>query len=176
MSAPAVRLDFAGPRVRVTVPGLLLLVAGCGAATVACLEYRAVEARKTGLELRLAASLRHSSRDPASGVRMLRLNEDAGKIANELGTPWTAVLADLETASRDSAGAISVLSIEPDHDKRRVRISGESRDLAVALDYLQKLQVSRSLRYPMLDSHEVVADNKDHPVRFALTAEWRELP
>jgi hypothetical protein len=176
MSAPAVRLDFAAPRVRVTVPGLLLLIVGCVAATVACLEYRAVVGRKAGLELRLAASLRHSSRDPASSARALRLNEDAGKIANELGTPWTAVLSDLETASRDSAGAISVLSIEPDHDKRRVRISGESRDLAVALDYLQKLQASRSLRYPMLDSHEVVADNKDHPVRFALTAQWRELP
>jgi hypothetical protein len=176
MSAPAVRLDFAGPRVRVTIPGLFLLVVGCGAATVACLEYRAVTVRKAGLELRLAASLRHSSHDPASGARSLHLNEDAGKIANELGTPWTAVLSDLETASRHSAGAISVLSIEPDHDKRRVRISGESRDLAVALDYLQKLQASHSLRYPMLDSHEVVADNKDHPVRFALTAEWRELP
>jgi hypothetical protein len=57
-----------------------------------------------------------------------------------------------------------------------VRINGESRDLAVALAYLGKLQASRSLRYPMLDSHEVVADNKDHPVRFAMTAEWQELP
>ena len=176
MSAPPVRLDFAGPRARVTVPGLLLLIVGCGAATAAFLQYRAVEARKAGLELRLAAAVRHSSRDPASAARALRLNADAGKIATELGTPWTAVLSDLETASRDSAGAIAVLSIEPDHDKRRVRISGESRDLAVALDYVQKLQASHSLRYPMLDSHEVVADNKDHPVRFAMTAEWREPP
>jgi hypothetical protein len=176
MSAPAVRLDFAGPRVRATVPGLLLLIVGCGAATAACLEYREVEARKAGLELRLAAAARPASRDPTAGAHALRLSEDVGKIAAELGTPWTAVLSDLETASRDSAGAISVLSIEPDHDKRRVRINGESRDLAVALAYLGRLQASHSLRYPMLDSHEVVADNKDHPVRFALSAEWQELP
>jgi hypothetical protein len=176
MKAPAVMLDFAGPRVRTTLPGVVLLIVGFGAVTTACLQYRAVEARKAGLELRLAASLRHSSRDPASSARTLRLNEDAGKVASELGTPWTAVLSDLEMASQGSAGGISVLSIEPDHDKRRVRINGESRDLAVALAYLGKLQASHSLRYPMLDSHEVVADNKDHPVRFAMTAEWQELP
>jgi hypothetical protein len=176
VKAPTVRLDFAGPRVRTTAPGVLLLIVGLAAATAAGLEYRAVAARKEGLELKLAASLRHLSRDPASVARTLRLNEDAGKVAIELGTPWTAVLSDLERASRDSAGAISVLSIEPDHDKRRVRINGESRDLGVALSYLGRLQGSRSLRYPMLDSHEVVADNKDHPVRFAMTAEWRELP
>jgi len=41
--------------------------------------------------------------------------------------PWTAVLSDLEVASRDSGGAISVLSVEPDPDKRRVRIDGESK-------------------------------------------------
>ncbi|MDB6092372.1 MAG: uncharacterized protein JWN85_5156 [Gammaproteobacteria bacterium] len=175
MKAPAVRLDFAGPRVRTTLPGVLLLVMGVGATTLVCLDYRAIEAHKAGLELKLATSLRHSTRDPVSSARALRLTEDAGKVATELETPWTAVLSDLEVASQ-AEGGISVLSIEPDHDKRRVRINGESRDLAVALAYLGKLQTSRSLRYPMLDSHEVVADNKDHPVRFAMTAEWRELP
>jgi hypothetical protein len=150
---------------------------GIGAVTATYLEYRAVEAHKAGLELRLAAaSVRHSKPDPASGARALRLNEDAGKIVGELGTPWTAVLSDLEVASRDSGGAISVLSVEPDPDKRRVRIDGESKDLGAALVYLAKLQASRTLSYPMLDSHEVKADDKDHPVRFAMTAQWRELP
>jgi len=176
MKAPAVRLDFAAPRVRTTLPGVLLLVVGIGAVTATYLEYRAVEARKAGLELRLAASVRHTTPDPASGARALRLNEDGGKIVGELGRPWTAVLSDLEVASRDSGGAISVLSVEPDPDKRRVRIDGESKDLGAALVYLAKLQASRTLSYPMLDSHEVKADDKDHPVRFAMTAQWRELP
>ena len=176
MKAPAVRLDFAAPRVRTTLPGVLLLVAGLGAVTATYLEYRAVEAHKAGLELRLAASVRHSTPDPASGARALRLNEDGGKIVDELGRPWTAVLSDLEVATRDSGGAISVLSVEPDPDKRRVRIDGESKDLGAALVYLAKLQASSTLSYPMLDSHEVKADDKDHPVRFAMTAQWRELP
>ena len=41
---------------------------------------------------------------------------------------------------------------------------------------LKRLQESRSLRFPMLDSHEIVADDKDHPVRFAMTADWQESP
>ena len=113
---------------------------GIAAITATYLEYRAVEARKAGLELRLAAAVRHSTPDPASGARALRSNEDAGKIVGELGRPWTAVLSDLEVASRDSGGAIAVLSVEPDPDKRRVRINGESKDLGAALVYLAKLQ------------------------------------
>jgi hypothetical protein len=176
VKAPLVTLDFAGPRVRTTLPGVLLLLVGVGAVSATYLEYRSVEARKAGLELRLAASVRRSAPDPATGARMRRLNEDAGKVVGELGTPWTAVLADLEAASQDSAGGISVLSVEPDHDKHRIRINGESKDLGAALAYLGKLETSRSLSYPMLDSHEVVTDDKEHPVRFAMTAQWRELP
>ena len=72
--------------------------------------------------------------------------------------------------------ASAVLSVEPDLEKHRVRISGESKDLQTALTYLQKLQGSHSLQNPMLDSHEVIADNNEHPVRFAMTADWREQP
>jgi hypothetical protein len=55
-----------------------------------------------------------------------------------------------------------------------VRITGESRDLPMVLAYLDRLQTSALLRYPMLDTHEIKADDPQHPVRFALTAEWRE--
>ncbi len=176
MSGPPVLLDFAGPRVRTTLTGVVLLIFGLGAIAAACLEYHAVTLKRAGLELKLAAALRRSSREPADRAGAIRRNDEAASIARELGTPWTAVLTDLELASRDSKGQIAVLSIEPDHEKHRIRISAESRDLAVALAYLERLQQSKSLRYPMLDSHEVVADDKEHPVRFAMTADWRELP
>jgi hypothetical protein len=176
MKAPAVMLDFAASRVRTTLPGLLLLLVGIGAAVAVFLEYRAAEMQRAGLEVKLAAALRHTLRNPTAGARALRLSEAAAKVAGELGTPWTAVLSDLEAASHSAAGSVSVLSIEPDAEKHRVRINGESRNLSEALAYLGKLQASRSLLYPMLDSHEVVTDDKDHPVRFAMTAQWRDMP
>jgi len=108
--------------------------------------------------------------------RGIRLIEDAGRVVRELGTPWTNLLAELEVASRDTQGQIAVLSVEPDHEKHRVHITGESRDLPLALAYVRRLQSSRALRYPMLDSHEVRADDAQRPVRFAMTAEWSGLP
>lgn len=176
MTGPPVRLDFAGPRVRTTVTGVVLFIFGLSAVAAASLEYRAVSARRASLELELAAALRRSTHDPADRMHAARLNEEGVAVARELGTPWTAMLADLEEASRDNEGQIAVLSVEPEHDKHRIRINGESRDLSSALAYVQRLQASRSLRYPMLESHEVVADDQQHPVRFAVTADWRELP
>ncbi len=176
MSGPPLALDFAGPRVRTTLPGVVLLVLGLSAVAAATFEYRAVTMKRAGLELKLAAALKRSSREPLNAADAARRNAEAAGIARELGAPWTAVLTDLEVASRESEGQIAVLSVEPDHEKHRIRINGESRDLAVALAYLGKLQASRSLRYPMLDSHEIVAEDKEHPVRFAMTADWREMP
>jgi hypothetical protein len=69
-----------------------------------------------------------------------------------------------------------VLSVEPDHDKHRVRVSGEARDLKEVLAYLTRLQLGVTLQFPMLDSHEIVADDKEHPVRFTLSADWRATP
>jgi hypothetical protein len=176
MNAPPVFLDFAGRRVRTTLVSVMLLVLGLAAAVAACLQYRAIQARRAGLELRLETLLRHSQHDPASDQRSAHLAEEAARAALELGTPWTSLLAELEIASRDTKGEVAVLSVEPDHEKHRVHITAESRDLPLALAYVQTLQASRSLRYPMLDSHEVRSDDAQRPVRFAMTAQWRELP
>ena len=176
MSAPLVTLDFVSRRARPTLAGALLLLLGASAAAATYTEYRFMQARRAGLELKLAQALRYSRRDPALDARTAGFAEAAGRMTAELGTPWTKLLAELETASRDSSGQVAVLSIEPDHGKHTVHITGESRDLPRALAYVQRLQASTLLRYPMLDSHELRTDDPQHPVRFAMTAEWRELP
>ncbi len=99
--------------------------------------------------------------------------EEAGPVVAELGAPWSLLLQELETASQDIGGAVAVLAVEPDRDKGRIRIVAETRDLATALAYILRLQKSNALRYPMLDSHEVRAEDHDQPVRFQLSAEWK---
>ncbi|MFL6605502.1 MAG: hypothetical protein ACJ8R9_29780 [Steroidobacteraceae bacterium] len=176
MSGPLMRLDFVAPRSRTTLTGVALLMFGLTALSVACFEYYSLSTQRAGLQFRLDASLRQSRPDPRGDARTAQANAAAAGVATALGTPWTAMLADLELASRDSEGQVAVLAVEPDHEKHRVRISGESRDLTGALAYLKRLQAGSTLQYPMLDSHEVVADDKEHPVRFTLTADWRALP
>ena len=176
MSAPAVTVNFVSRRAPLTLAGSVLLLLGVIAATAACLEYRFLEDRRAGLELKLAAATRRLSREPLSDARSAAMLADAGRVAEELGMPWTSLLAELESASHDSAGQIAILSVEPDSEKHRVHITAESRDVPLALAYLGRLQNSRLLRYPMLDSHEVRTDQAEHPVRFAMTADWQAAP
>jgi hypothetical protein len=176
VSAPPVNVDFVGRRARVTAVGSVLLLLGVAAASAAAFEYRLLEARRAGLELKLAAASRRTHQDPGEAARSAGLSAEAGRVAAELGTPWTRLLAEFEAASRDTAGTVAVLSIEPDHAKHSVRVSGESRDLPLTLAYVQRLQRSTLLRYAMLESHEVRNDDPQRPVRFALTAQWQEAP
>jgi hypothetical protein len=175
MSQPLL-LDFAAPRVRTTFTGVVLLIVGVTGLSLACLQYSAASQRRAALELRLADAVRRASPNPADLAHSERQTAEATDITRELGTPWTGVLADLEAASHESEGKVSLLAVEPDHEKHRILIKAESKDLPLALAYLERLQKARSLRFPMLDSHEIVAEDKDHPVRFAMTAEWQESP
>jgi hypothetical protein len=175
MSARRVCLDFANRRRSPTLAGAVLLVLGAGAVAVTYTAYRSFADRRAGLELKLQALNQRGHRDPAQEQRSAALTEEAGRIAQELGTPWTALLAELEAASRDSA-EVALLSVEPDHAKHHLRITGESHDLPRVLAYVQRLQTSVLLRYPMLESHDVKTDDPQHPVRFAMTAEWQERP
>jgi hypothetical protein len=176
MSAARVCVDFAGGRRSLTFAGVVLLTLGVAAVAATYLGYRSVEAQRAVLDMKLQAINRSTQRDPAQEVRAAALSEEIGHVAEQLSTPWTSLLAELESASRDSGGEVALLSVEPDHTKHQVRITGESRDLPQVLSYLQRLQSSALLRYPMLESHDVKADDPQRPVRFAMTAEWKELP
>jgi hypothetical protein len=169
-----VQIDFVRPAHRFSVLGVLLLAFGLISAAAVGLQYHAVQMRRAALELRLAALMLAQQRVPQDADARLHQSERSDLAARELATPWTALLAELERASQDSRGQIALLGVEPDHAKHRVHIIAESRDLALALAYVQRLQASHLLRYPMLDSHEVRQDDAQHPVRFELTSDWRD--
>jgi hypothetical protein len=97
----------------------------------------------------------------------------ATTIEKELVIPWSSLLAELEAASQDVASTVSLLEVTPDAAKHVVRITAEARTLPDALAYLERLQKSSVLRFPMLDSHELRKDDPEHPIRVKLTAEWR---
>jgi len=171
-----IQFDFAGGDRRVTVPAIALLALGVIAAGAVLLEYRVVAERRAGLELKVATLTRAqhpslSSGEAAADAHMAAVGQQA---AQDLSTPWTLLLAELEQASKDTQGQVALLGVEPDHAKHNVRVSAEARTLALALAYVQRLQASRSLQYPMLDRHEIRAEDAQHPVRFELTGAWRD--
>jgi len=115
------------------------------------------------------AQPRHAAPTPES----LKRAAEAATVERELSIPWTRLLAELEAASHDSTASVSLLQVEPDPVKQRVRITAEVRALNDALAYLQRLQKIAVLRHPMLESHERRKDDPEHPLRITLSAEWR---
>jgi hypothetical protein len=173
----AIQLDFSGARPAWSLAGALLLGVGVVAAGVVLLEYRNISQHRAGLELKLAALARADAlSNPAETPADARVAVSVEQAATDLATPWTLLLAELEQASKDSQGEVALLGVEPDHGKHNVRVSAEARTMKLALAYVERLQASRSLNYPMLDRHEIRADDAQHPVRFELTGEWRDAP
>jgi len=171
-----IQFDFAGGGRRVSVLAGALLALGVMAAGAVLLEYRALGERRGGLELKLAAAMRANSPalSPSEAIADARTAASGQQAISDLSTPWTLLLAELEQASKDTQGQVALLGVEPDHAKHNVRVSAEARTLSLALAYVQRLQASRSLQYPMLDRHEIRADDAQHPVRFELTGAWRD--
>jgi hypothetical protein len=172
-----IQFDFANSGRRVSPLAAALLAVGFIAAVVVLLEYRAVGERRAGLELRLATLTRSKTPalSPGEAAAEARVATSGQHAVQDLATPWTLLLSELERASKDAQGEVALLGVEPDHAKHSVRVSAEARTLALALAYVQRLQASSSLQYPMLDRHEIRADDPQHPVRFELTGAWRDL-
>lgn len=173
MSAPAMRLDFAASGRRRGRAPLVLLVIGVLCMAGVVLAYQKDRERADGLELRLAALSGDGEavRDVA-GASGKSLEELRAAVA-ELATPWGRLLAELESAAGESRQSVAVLEIEPDREGRQVRIVAESRSLAAAVAFAERLQQSEVLQYPLLDSHEVQVKDPYRPVRFQVTASWR---
>lgn len=171
MSGPSrIRLDFVASVGESRIAGISLLIAGILAVIGLGVAFNSELTERDQVEARLDAVPRAKKVAPIVDPK---LTNELGIITRELNIPWTPVLNDLESANHDLAGKVSVLSIVPDAEKHTVRIVAEVRQLQDALKYLERLQKSNLLRYPMLESHERRKDDPEHPIRIKLSAEWR---
>ena len=174
MSAPRLELDFVGPRSHAGPLGVVIAALGALCLVGVLAQQHALADQRAGLELRRAAlaGAQHRGLNADSVAGLSAQNTE--KTVRELATPWSQLLAELETASGDTSGNVAVLAIEPDHAKHRVRVTAEARTLELALAYVQRLRKTAVLHYPMLDNHELKVDDKDHPVRFQISADWSD--
>ena len=174
MSAPRLLLDFSGSRSRGGPVGFVLAALGALCLMAVLVQQHALSGQRAGLELRRAALLGSRGHGPSTDSIAGLNAQNATKTVRELATPWSQLLAELETASSDTTGNVALLAIEPDHSKHRVRVTAEARTLELALAYVQRLRKTQVLHFPMLDNHELRADDKDHPVRFQISADWSD--
>jgi hypothetical protein len=165
-------LDFAAPARRSKLSGILLCLVGLGAAIATAGAFREALEERGRLSAELE-TLSERPRTPGENAATAAEQAETAKVVRELSIPWTDLLAELESASHDMQSQVSLLQVAPDADKRVVRITAEVRTLGDALSYLQRLQQSRVLRYPMLESHDLRKDDPEHPLQVKIAAEWR---
>jgi hypothetical protein len=171
MTRPApVRLDFVVATHTSRAAGMVLLLAGIAAVVTLGWAFNEKVAERNHLDAAIE-SLPKVHRKAV--VTDPKVAAELAVVERELSVPWTPLLNELEVASHDLADTVSVLEISPDPAKHVVKITAEARSLPDALAYLERLQKSPLLRYPMLESHERKKDDPEHPVRVKLSAEWR---
>lgn len=171
MTTPSpIRLDFVRSVDRAPKTGLLLLVLGIVAAGLVAVGFESVRHERDVVEARLDAVPRIRHAAPITDVKLIA---DLAAVQHDLWVPWTPLMNELEAANHDMEHRVSILSVVPDPAKHTVRVVAEVRQLPDALKLLERLQQSRLLRYPMLESHELRKDDPEHPIRIKLSAEWR---
>ena len=171
MTPLPIRVDFVEQRKQSSPIGVLLLVAGLAMAGWSYFDYQDVTIDAELLEMQLARRERVRTRS-AESVPVVDPDE-VRQAREQLATPWSVLLHDLELAAKDSGSEVALLEVAPDKNKRSVLLSGEARSLTHALDYVRRLQSTDSLLSPLLMNHEVIIADRERPVHFVVRAEWR---
>ena len=173
MTVPAMRLDFVHDGRRRRMGAHAVLMAGMVSVAATLLVYQQLRERTAGLELRLEAHAESVRPSRWSNETHGPLFAEAAAAVAELSTPWSRLLDELEAAARDSSESVALLAVEPDRGARKVKIMAEARNLPDAIAFAQRLQQSDVLLHPLLDNHEVQDQDRSRPVRFEITAAWR---
>lgn len=86
-----------------------------------------------------------------------------------LTTPWDELLAAIEQSDLPD---IALLSVEPNLKKQQVLLTGEAKNLPIALRYIQQLEAQPILNEVYLQKHSIDEADVSKPVRFSVLAKW----
>ena len=176
MAMRALALDFKQAPRQWSALGLVVLVIGALALSYVANSERNLTGQIELAEARLDRLAKRGKIQPAQPVDSEQLQTDirqANDILQQLSLPWDALFNAVE-AKREQE--IALLSIQPNVDKRVVRITGEAKNFEALLAYMRYLEASKTLRQVYLTSHEVRSQDAEKPVRFALSANWVVRP
>jgi Tfp pilus assembly protein PilN len=98
--------------------------------------------------------------------------KNANEILHHLSVPWEILFKAVESSG---GSKITLLSLEPDFDKKQVKISGEANNYETVMEYLTELGQQDVFETVYLQNHDVRQEDPDKPVRFTLLANWRDI-
>ena len=150
--------------------GFALLAAGLLLLVYAVMHYRALAAESALWEVKAGVSQTAPAEVNARSATEISLEiGHANEVLHKLGLPWDQLFNAIESSSSKQ---IALLAMEPDAEKRVVKISGEAKDIGAVLDYIRRLSAQQVLRNVYLQSHQIQLQDPEKPVRFVLLASW----
>lgn len=99
----------------------------------------------------------------------------AAQATDRLNTPWDALFEAVEGAMD---GQSVLLGMEPDVERRELRLRIEAKDMEEMLRCLKRIDTAPGLHGAYLEMHQVFLQDPQHPIRFSVLARWTmpELP
>ena len=98
--------------------------------------------------------------------------KNANEVLHHLSVPWDILFKAVESSG---GSKITLLALEPDFEKKQVKISGEASNYHAVMTYIVQLQGQDVFDTVYLQNHDVRQEDPDRPVRFTLLANWREI-
>lgn len=169
-------LDFTPAREGASRTGLAALAAGLAACVAVILFQQQLLERiaRAQAELGALASRRPAQNGAARSVRKQgEAIERANLVARELARRWDLVFLALESARSPD---VALLAIEPDAAKSLLRVTAEAKGKREMLAYVARLHAAQPLEQVMLESHEVLVQVPEKPVRFIVSATLEMRP
>jgi Tfp pilus assembly protein PilN len=97
--------------------------------------------------------------------------KNANQVLHHLSVPWEVLFKGVESSS---GSRITLLSLEPDFEKKQVKISGEAENYNTVMSYITELGGQKVFDAVYLQNHDIRQEDPDKPVRFTLLANWRD--
>lgn len=131
-------------------------------------EQENLEAKWAGLKgkKRSQASRALKSEDIA---RLKTEFRRANEVVDRLAAPWDALFKAVESAGSED---VALLGMQPDPEKRLVRIDAEAKDFSAMLEYVRRLDRQQALDSVHIVSHQINQQDPQKPVRFVAIASW----
>ncbi len=135
------------------------------------------EERTLAAELAKANARLANNANARSGVSTLSENEKeriraANLVIADIDKPWAALLNALESSGTDHT---SLLTVEPDGDRRELKLLGEARSTEAVFTFLQTLSAQPAIDSAYLLGHQINAQDPQRPVRFNVQASWKPV-
>jgi hypothetical protein len=174
--APVLLLDFAYPQRRSKVSGIMAVALGMVLLSLASWQSDLAQSRVVELETELSglgfdrgAEQRRVSQTRLRGADLDERVVKANRVIRQLSIPWEDVFGSIEAANNPD---VALLSLDSDPTSAQVRAAVEARNTRGMLDYLDRLRLDGRVAPAILQSHQIMTEDPNRPVRFTFTASW----